>query len=141
LRNLPEGLWFFELNQNNKKRGEEQSMNALKKAAVATAMLTGFAGAAFAAEENFTACTLDGKTATLTAEVRGGLKGGKSTKEMVAEAFKATAKDLSGEDLVKIGFPLFVNALQAAASTGELTDDAAFGVSKAPTVGGPDCKP
>jgi hypothetical protein len=124
-----------------KKHGKEYSMHTLKKATIAAAMLTGFAGAAFAGNETLTACTRDGKTATLDVDITGKLHDTGIIKNLAAAAFRETAKNLSGDDLVKAGTVIFVNALNAKAATATLSDIVALGVGSLPVINGPDCKP
>lgn len=116
-------------------------MNILKKAAIATSLVAGFAATAMAEETTFTACTKDGQTATLVADVSGGVPGGPTLKEVVAKAWTETAKDLSGMGLMKQGYPIFVGKIMNAAGTDVLTDDAALTIIAAPTIGAPSCTP
>lgn len=113
-----------------------------KSFAVAAALATAlFATAASAEEVSFQGCTKDGQTATLVADVEGSL-GDKSVKSLVGDAFKAAVRDLDAASVPgEEGYVAFVTKLGEAAAGLKASEDAAFSITAAPTVGGPACKP
>ena len=117
----------------------------MKKAAsfaAAAALAIGLsAGVASAEETNFTACTADGKTATLKADVAGSL-GDVTVKDLVQQAFTKTAKGLNGAALTgQEGYVTFMTNLQEAAEGKQPSADIQFRIMGAPAVGEPACKP
>lgn len=116
-------------------------MNAFKKAAVATGLIALFAGAAAAEEVAFTACTKDGWTAMLAADVAGSVENGPTVKELVNTAFKKTAREFNGEDLAKTGFEVFKKNIYEALGGSVTTEDAILEVTHDPVFGAPACKP
>lgn len=116
-------------------------MNTLKKAAITASLVAGFAASAMAEEVTLTGCTSDGQTATFRVDATGGINGGASTKDIVAKAFRETAKEFSSTTLLSNGYPSFVEKVASAIEGKDMSEDASIEILAAPTIGGPSCKP
>ncbi len=117
-------------------------MSLLKKAAITASLVAACAGNAMAEEETFTACTQDGQTATLVADVTGGIVGGPTLKEIAALAFTTTASlfdavDLPGNDAAGT----FEHILLSIRGDNEITEGSSFTSKGPPTTGAPACTP
>ena len=78
-------------------------MTLKKLSAVAALALAGAftTGAALAEEVTLTACTKDGRTATLLVDVTGSLRSGITIEELARDAFTKTARELNSDALLK----------------------------------------
>ena len=95
----------------------------MKKAHFATALALGalFAASAASAEE-FSACTIDGKTATFSADVTGSLKGEPPLSDIVRQAWQDAAGELYGSE-IRYALDIFSELLSRALDSRDIAED------------------
>lgn len=107
----------------------------------ALAATAAFSTAAFAEPAELSACTKDGKTATVKIDATGGIKDGKTVAQLAQQAWTEAAAEQTADE-ISASPQDFVAHLMAdlKAAIGDkdpatvLSDDAAFGIGGPPTI-------
>ena len=111
-------------------------------AAAALALAGAFTtGAALAEEITLTACTRDGKTATLRIDVAGGLVGGPTSEDLAKDAFSKAAREMNSDRFVTYNGANLFYAYLDYAGKGKNKTPGSHIYASVPTIGGPACTP
>lgn len=120
-----------------------KKLSTLTAFALAGALAT---GTVLAEEVTLTACTKDGKTATIHADMTGGYKGGPTLEELSRQAFKESARMMDSHDVAsnkgKLDFLITLLRIDTRGGIGIVPESNLYiDTVTIPTISDPRCTP